>query len=91
MKADAFPFWVLSLLVCSPVGCTVPLVLVRFLVLVLSLHWVAPVASLHLPLYLVVQVVQVVHWAESLFLESEGLELPVVLELPHCSLVRRWC
>ena len=88
MKAGAFPFLVLSLLVCSLVGCTVPLALVQFLVLVLSLHWVAPVASLHLPLYLVVQVV---HWAESLFRGSEGLELPVVFELPHCSLVRRWC
>ena len=46
-------------------------------------------ASLHLPVYLVVQLVQVVHWAESLFLGSEGLERPVVFVLPHSSLVHR--
>ena len=78
----------MSLLVCLPVGYALLLVLVQFLVPVLSLHRVAQFAYLHLPSYLAGQVV---HWAESLFLGSQGLELPVVFVLHHSSLVYQWC
>ena len=82
MKARAFPVWVSSLLVYLLVGYAL------LLVLVLSLHRVAPLASLHLPSYLAGQVV---HWLESPFLRSQRLELPVVFVLPNYSLVHQWC
>ena len=88
MKAGAFPVWVSSLLDYPLVCYALLLVLVQFLVPELSLHWVAPLASLHLLSYLAGQVV---HWVESPFLGSKGLELPVVFVLPHSSLVYRWC
>ena len=88
MKAGAFPVWVSSLLVCSLVGYALLVVLIQSLVPVSSLHWMASVASLHLLLYLVGEVV---HWAEFPFLGSQGLELPVVFVLPRTSLVHRWC
>ena len=88
MKAGAFPVWVSSLLVCPLVGYALLLVLVQFLVLVLSLHRVAPLASLHLPSYLAGQVV---HWVESPFLGSQRLELPVLFVLSHSPLVHQWC
>ena len=86
MKAGAFPVWASSLLVCSLAGHTLLLFLVQFLVPVLSLHWVAPAASLYLLLYLVGQVV---HWGESPLLGSQGLELSVVFVLPRSSLVHQ--
>ena len=58
MKAGAFPVWVSTLLVCPLVGYALLLVLVQFLVPVLSLHRVVPLASLHLPSYLAGQVVR---------------------------------
>ena len=88
MKAGAFPVWVSSLLVYPLVGYAMLLVLVQFLVPELSLHWEAPLACLHVPLYLAGQVV---HWVESPFQGSQGLELPVVFVLSHSSLVHRWC
>ena len=86
MKAGASSVWVSSRMVCPLVGYALLLALVQFLVLVLYLHQVAPLASLHLASYLAGQVV---HWEESPFLGSQGLELPVVLVLPYSSLVHQ--
>ena len=82
MKADTFPVWVSSLLVCPLVGYA--LLLVR----VLSRHRVAPLASLHFPWYLAGQVL---HWVVSPFVGSQGLELPVVFVFPHSFLVHQYC